>query len=255
MSTDGVISPVPGVQTPAVSATPAITATSRVGRLDDQVPFLARLEHQERVALLQLGRPMKYGPRSALMHQDEPSTHVNILLDGWTKVTRSAANGYEALLALRGPGDIVGEASAVSGRPRSATVTTLGEVGAVAIERDRFLAHLTAFPATALQLLSLTADRTRASDRHRVEQGALGVRERLAILLLDLARTHGAHDPEGVRLTTGLSQHELAGSVGASREAVARLLKNLRDRGIVRTGRRGLVIMRPDQLRRMGRGE
>jgi CRP/FNR family cyclic AMP-dependent transcriptional regulator len=87
-----------------------------------------------------------------------------------------------------------------------------------------------------------------------VEQGALGVRERLAILLLDLARTHGEQDPEGVRLTTGLSQHELAGSVGASREAVARLLKDLRERGIVRTSRRGLVIVRPDQLRRIGHG-
>jgi CRP-like cAMP-binding protein len=230
-------------------------AREQASTLDDRVPFLARLEHQDRVALLSLGRPMKYGPRSALVHQAEPSTHVIIVLSGWTKVTRSAANGYEALLALRGPGDIVGEASAVSGHPRSATVTALGEVEAVAIERDRFLAHLAASPATALQLLGLTADRTRASDRRRVEQGALGVRERLAILLLDLARTHGEQVPEGVRLTTGLSQHELAGSVGASREAVARLLKDLRERGIVQTSRRDLVIVRPDHLRRMGRGE
>lgn len=78
---------------------------------------------------------MKYGPRSVLVHQDEPSTHVVIILAGWTKVTRSTANGYEALLALRGPGDVVGEGSAVSGRPRSATVTTLGKVEAVTLYR------------------------------------------------------------------------------------------------------------------------
>lgn len=231
------------------------TAAQAPSRLDDQVPFLARLEHQERVALLELGRPIGYAPKSVLVHQDDASDHVIVILDGWTKVTRSAATGYEALLALRGPGDIVGEASAVSGRPRSATVTALGEVEAVTIQRDRFVAHLQSFPATALQLLSLTADRTRASDRQRVEQGALGVRERLANLLLNLARTHGTPDEEGVRLTAGLTQHELAGSVGASREAVARLLKELRERGIVRTGRRGLVIVRPDRLRLMGRGE
>jgi CRP-like cAMP-binding protein len=88
-----------------------------------------------------------------------------------------------------------------------------------------------------------------------VEFGALGVRERLAILLLELARTHGTQVPEGLRLTTGLSQHDLAGSVGASREAVARLLKELRERDIVRTSRRSLVIVRPEQLRRIGRGE
>ncbi|EFL21664.1 putative transcriptional regulator with cyclic nucleotide-binding domain (CrP/Fnr-family) [Streptomyces himastatinicus ATCC 53653] len=233
---------------------PASPASSGAGRLDDQVPFLARLEHPERVALLELGRPVKYGPRTVLVRQDDPSTHVILMLGGWTKVTHTAANGYEALLALRGPGDIVGEASAVSGGPRSATVTALEDVSAVTIERDRFLAHLAAQPSTSLQLLSLTADRTRASDRQRVEQGALGARERLSLLLLDLARTHGAQVPEGVRLTSGLSQHELAGSVGASREAVARLLRELRERGIVRTGRRGLVIVRPDQLRLIGRG-
>ncbi len=195
---------------------------------------------------------MTYGPRSVLVHQNEPSTHVVIILEGWTKVVHSAANGYEALLALRGPGDVVGEASAVNGRPRSATVAALGEVEAVAIERDGFLGHLADYPATALQLLSLVGDRTRASDRRRVEQGALGVRARLALLLLDLSRTHGVQDAEGVRLTTGLSQYELAGAVGASREAVARLLKELRARDIVRTSRRGLVIVRPDQLRRIG---
>ncbi|WP_431984444.1 Crp/Fnr family transcriptional regulator [Streptomyces qinglanensis] len=228
---------------------------SRSGRLDDQVPFLARLEHQERIALLELGRPMTYGPQSVLVHQDEPSTHVVIILAGWTKVTHAAANGYEALLALRGPGDVVGEASAVSGRPRSATVAALGQVEAVTIERGGFLTHLAEFPATALHLLTLIGDRTRASDRRRVEQGALGVRERLALLLLELSRTHGVQEAEGVRLTAGLSQHELAGAVGASREAVARLLKSLRERDIVRTSRRGLVLVRPDRLRRMGGGE
>ncbi|MEW1861544.1 Crp/Fnr family transcriptional regulator [Streptomyces sp. NPDC088194] len=223
--------------------------------LDDRIPFLARLEQDDRVALLALGRPLVYPARSTLVHQDEPAAHVLLVLTGWTKVTRSAVNGYQALLALRGPGDIVGEASAVSGRPRSATVTALEEVNAVTVERDRFLAQLAASPAIALKLLGLTADRTRASDRRRVEFGALGVRERLAILLLELARTHGTQVPEGLRLTTGLSQHDLAGSVGASREAVARLLKDLRQRGIVRTSRRSLIIVRPEQLRRIGRGE
>jgi CRP-like cAMP-binding protein len=223
-----------------------------VGTLDDRVPFLARLEEAERAALLGLGHPRGFRPRTVLVHQDEPSSHVFIVLGGWTKVTRSASNGYEALLALRGPGDIVGESSAVSGRPRSATVTTLGALETITIERERFLAQLASSPSTALALLGLTADRTRASDRRRVEFAALTVRERLAILLLDLARTHGEPGSEGIRLTTGLSQSELAGSVGASREAVARLLKELRLRGIVSTSRRGLVIVRPDALRRIG---
>lgn len=253
METDGTARP--GQHGSADAPAPSQpSAPLRSNRLDDQVPFLARLEHPVRVALLELGQSIEYGPRSVLVHQNEPSTHVMIILAGWTKVTRSAANGYEALLALRGPGDVVGEASAVSGRPRSAMVTAIGKVEAVAIERDGFLGHLAEYPESALQLLGLIGDRTRASDRRRVDQGALGIRERLSLLLLELSRTHGVEDAEGVRLTTGLSQHELAGAVGSSREAVARLLKELRERDIVRTSRRGMVIIRPDLLRRIAGG-
>lgn len=102
--------------------------------LDDRVPFLARLEGGERQALLALGSPMTYAPRQALLREHEPSAHVLLLLTGWTKVTAAAPNGYEALLALRGPGDIVGEFAALTSKPRSAHVTALEEVRAVAVE-------------------------------------------------------------------------------------------------------------------------
>ncbi|MER7199163.1 hypothetical protein [Streptomyces sp. NPDC000188] len=55
--------------------------------------------------MLAIGRVLHHTPRSVVMHQDEPSTHVLLLLRGWTEVTAIAANGYEALLALRGPGE------------------------------------------------------------------------------------------------------------------------------------------------------
>ncbi|MFF1358633.1 Crp/Fnr family transcriptional regulator [Streptomyces sp. NPDC058297] len=221
------------------------------GGLDDRVPFLARLEADDRAALLALGGALRYSPRVALLHQDEPSAHVLLILHGWTKVTAAAANGYEALLALRGPGDIVGESAALTGRSRSATVTALEPVQAVAVEHDRFTSFLSGSPQVALKLLGLTADRTRAADRRRLEFASLNVRERFAALLLDLARTHGRRTEEGIELAVPLSKQELAGSVGASREMVQRLLKELREQRAVVTGRRSLVILRPDILRQL----
>ncbi|MCX5604314.1 Crp/Fnr family transcriptional regulator [Streptomyces phaeochromogenes] len=218
---------------------------------DDRVPFLARLERGDRVALIASGRPLHYPARSVLMHQDEPSSHVLLLLHGWIKVTAIAANGYEALLALRGPGDIIGEGAALSGRHRSATVTTLEPVEAVVIEQGRFTTFLAGSPRVALQLLGLATDRQRSTDRRRLEWAALSVRERLAVLLLELVRTHGSRTDEGIELTIGLSQQEFAGSVGSSREAVARLLKELRTRQVVATRRRRIVVLRPDVLRRI----
>ncbi|WP_432179678.1 Crp/Fnr family transcriptional regulator [Streptomyces sp. NBC_00063] len=225
------------------------------GGLDDRVPFLARLESADRSVLLALGRELSFSPRIELLHQHEPSSHVLFIVHGWTKVTASAANGYEALLALRGPGDIIGESAALTGRPRSATVTALEPVRAVAVEHERFTDFLGRSPAVSFALLGLTADRTRAADRRRLEFASMSVRERFAILLLDLARTHGRRTDEGIELDVPLSKQELAGSVGASREMVQRLLKELRERDAVATGRRALLIMRPDILRRIARAE
>ncbi|MGK5546103.1 Crp/Fnr family transcriptional regulator [Streptomyces sp. URMC 127] len=220
---------------------------------EDRVPFVVRLEAEDRQALFGSGTPLVFSARQVLLREHEPTAHVLILLSGWTKVTSAAANGYEALLALRGPGDIVGEGAVLSGRPRSATVTALGRVETLAVDADRFSGLLDERPDISRKLLALTADRMRDSDRRRLQYAALNVQERLALLLLELIRSHGEEAEDGVQLTPGLTQSELAGSVGASREAVARLLKGLRERGIVRTGRRGLVVMRPDVLRRMAR--
>ncbi|MEU3348757.1 Crp/Fnr family transcriptional regulator [Streptomyces sp. NPDC006700] len=225
------------------------------GGLDDRVPFLARLETEDRSALLSLGHELGFGPRMVLLRQNEPSSYVLFLVHGWTKVTASAANGYEALLALRGPGDVIGESAALTGRTRSATVTALEQVRAVAVQRERFTRFLASSPAVSFALLALVSDRTRTADRRRLEFASMTVAERFTTLLLDLARTHGRRTDEGVELSVPLSKQELAGSVGASREAVQRLLKGLRERDVVRTGRRALVIVRPDVLRRIARAE
>ncbi|RKE19864.1 Crp/Fnr family transcriptional regulator [Streptomyces sp. TLI_171] len=218
---------------------------------EDRVPFAARLESADREALLGAGNRLVYPARHVLLREHEPSSHVLVLLSGWTKVTSASVNGYEALLALRGPGDIVGEAATFSGRTRAATVTALSATEALAIDSVSFIRLLDERPSLTRQLLALTADRTRDSDRRRVQFAALTVQERLALLLLELLHTHGLDSGDGVHLSPGLTQSELAGSVGASREAVARLLKGLRERGIVRTERRGIVVLKPEVLRRM----
>ncbi|KUN26444.1 transcriptional regulator [Streptomyces antibioticus] len=223
--------------------------------LDDRVPFLARLEREDREALLALGRELRFRTRAVLLHQHEPSSYVLFVTHGWTKVTAAAVNGYEALLALRGPGDIVGESAALTGRPRSATVTALEPVRAVVVDRDRFTVFLADSPAVSYALLGLTSDRMRAADQRRIEFASMHVRERLAALLLELAHTNARYTEAGVELLVPLSKQELAGSVGASREMVQRLLKDLRDRGVVVTGRRTMRIVRMDVLRRIARAE
>ncbi|WP_342787997.1 Crp/Fnr family transcriptional regulator [Streptomyces alboniger] len=221
------------------------------GDPSDRTPFMARLKAKDRTALISLGQDRSFAAREVLLSQGELSTHVLLIVDGWVKVSATAANGYETLLALRGAGDIVGEGEALWGRPRSATVTALGSVSAVVVEGARFRAFLERSPEAALEMLRFSTDQTREADQRRLRFASATARERFAELLLDLARSHGRRTEEGIEVTVPLTSQELAGTIGGSRETVARLMKELRERGVITRRRRALVVVRPDVLRRM----
>jgi CRP/FNR family cyclic AMP-dependent transcriptional regulator len=211
--------------------------------------FLAALDADERQVLLQGSTRRPFAAHTTLFHQGDPSTHVLVMLVGWVKAFATSRTGYEALLAIRGPGDIIGELSALDGKVRSATVLTLSPVEVAVLPSEQFVALLGRQPQLALALFGYLADRLREADRRRLEFGALSVSERLIRRLLELAELHGKPESGGIVLDIPLSQRELAGSVGASREAVARALKLLRERRIVITQRQRIVVLQPQVLR------
>ncbi|WP_062209262.1 Crp/Fnr family transcriptional regulator [Streptomyces sp. NBRC 109706] len=227
----------------------------RVPFFQDRVPFLACLDEQEREELLALGPKVTYRARSELIREHEPSSHVHLVVSGRLMVTAGSPNGYVALLALRRPGDVLGESAALTGRARSATVTALEMAECVLVGRDAFLDFLARRPAAHRKLSALLVERVRAGDRRALELASMTVRERLAALLLDLARSHSERTEDGLLLTVPLSQQELAGSVGASREAIVRLLTEFRGSGVLVTARRRMWLRRPEVLRRIARAE
>jgi CRP-like cAMP-binding protein len=211
--------------------------------------FLAALDAAERQVLLQGSTRRWFAAQTALFHQGDPSTHILILLVGWIKAFSTSRTGYEALLAIRGPGDVIGELSALDGKARSATVLTLGPVEVAVLPAEQFMTLLGRRPQLAIALLGYLAGRLREADRRRLEFGALSVSERLVRRLLELTELHGTAEPGRIVIDIPLSQRELAGSVGASREAVARVLKILRERQVVITQRQRIVVLQPQVLR------
>lgn len=220
----------------------------------EQVPesFLARLRLTDRDFLLSGCVPRRYPANAVLFHHGDLSAFAIFLISGWVKVSTDSPNGHEALLAIRGPGDVLGELAAIDGRPRSATVRTLMPARAAVLPADRFMSRLRQRPDIAIALLGDVADRLRDSDSQRLGFGAHTVPERLAAYLLELAQRHGTAVAGGTEIDVPLSQRELAGAIGASREAIARCLRILRERRVVVTRRRRVVILQPQVLRSMG---
>jgi CRP/FNR family transcriptional regulator, cyclic AMP receptor protein len=94
------------------------------------------------------------------------------------------------------------------------------------------------------------ASRLRESTTRQADAGGYDVLHRLARALLDEAEHRGRDVESGTMVATGLSQQDLAGLIAASPKSISRSLAVLRKRGLVSTGRRSIVILDLDGLRR-----
>lgn len=184
-----------------------------------------------------------------LCRQDDDSDWVAVIEEGRVKASCHTAGGAEVVLAVRGPGSLLGELAAVDSQPRSATVQALEPVAALVMAPREFQAYLQANGRVALLLMRVLAERLRDADRKRIEFGAQDSTGRVAARLVELAERFGAPVTGGIQIALPLSQDELAGWVGASREAVSKALGVLRAAGWVRTSRLCVVVLDLDALR------
>ena len=214
--------------------------------------FLDRLGPADRAVVLSAGRPRRYRPGENIFVAGVSGSFVVLITEGRAKVTASSPTGSETVLSLRGPGDLIGELTAIDDEPtpRVATVVAVDAVVCRVVRVDEFRAILGAHAAIALELVRMVASRLRTSDRRLVEFGAYDITRRVALLLADMAATEGRPPGgTGVMVPGGLSQDDLAGLVGGSRESVARALGALRSLGLVSTGRRRIVVLDLERLR------
>jgi CRP/FNR family transcriptional regulator, cyclic AMP receptor protein len=217
---------------------------------DPAIGFLGALDPEQSAALRERAIPRRFRKGQSIFHEGGPSDRVVVLLSGRAKVSTLTGEGKEVVLAFRGPGDLLGELSAIDDQPRSASVEAIEPVEALAIAAGDFRSFLTAHPEVSLLLLRMLSRRLRAADRVRVEFGAYDTVGRVSARLVGLAGQYGERVAKGIRIDLPISQEELAGWTGASREAVSKALQTLRRAGWVITERRAITVVDLEALRR-----
>lgn len=204
--------------------------------------FWGLLKEDEATALVQLAHLRSWPRGGILFRESDPSDSVVVLVSGRVKAYCDTAGGTEVLLAVRGPGSLIGELAAIDQRPRSATVEALEPVSALALALPAFQDYLRAHGRIALLVAQTIADRLRDADRKRIEFGAHDALGRVAARLVELVDRFGQPTEEGTQITLPLSQDELASWIGSSREAVSKAMQTLRANGWIRTSRRSVVV-------------
>jgi CRP/FNR family transcriptional regulator, cyclic AMP receptor protein len=214
--------------------------------------FVDRLTPADSKAVRLLGTVRRYRRQATLLLEGDRSDHVLLLREGRVKIVNTSVDGKEVLVAVRGPGELVGELNALAGSdaPRAGSVIALDDLTAQAIAAADFLAYLERHPAAALALVRQLAERLRESSGRHAEAGAYNTLHRVARELLRRADLQGKQTDEGVLVGEEMSQTDLAGLVAASRESVARALAVLRRQGLIATSRRSIRVLDVHGLRR-----
>jgi CRP/FNR family transcriptional regulator, cyclic AMP receptor protein len=155
---------------------------------------------------------------------------------GLLKVTVTSTRGEERIVAILGPGAVVGELAMIDRMPRSASVAALRDSTLRFISREAYEKRLRTDPATK-QLLEIIAFRSRQADKELAAATFLSVRARVARALLALAELVGKPSgPQCIVVDEKIRHADLAAMAGTTRENVTRLLSEWRRRNLVLAG-------------------
>ena len=188
--------------------------------------------------LASLGRVRTYPKNTVFITEGDSSDSVFVILSGKVKAFVSDSEGHELTLNTQGPGDYVGE-MALDGKPRSASVVTLETSTFSVVQREPLRDAIRHNPDFALTMLSKVIERAREATDNVKNLALLDVYGRVARLLLSMA----VDAPDGKqRIPEKITQQDIAERVGASRDMVSRIFRDLTVGGYITVENRIITI-------------
>lgn len=195
--------------------------------------------------LAQRGQPRSIARNTVFIHEGDQGDSLFVILSGRVKVFVADAEGREMVLDFHGPGDYVGE-MALDGRPRAASVMAMEPTVCSVLTRDALRTAIAANPDVAMNLIGTLIERARIATENVRNLALMDVYGRVARLLLSLA----VEQPGGKMVVPErLTQQDIADRVGASRDMVSRIFKDLTIGGYVTVVDRQITINRKPPAR------
>lgn len=169
-----------------------------------------------------------------LMTEEQPGEVAYVIISGTLKVLSEQAADADVILAILGPGDVVGEMSLIEQTGRSATVMALEESLVAWIDRASFQSCLHTMPQLSYNLIRILSARLRVANAQIQALSSLDVYGRVARQLLAFADAYGTSGPNGdVEIGLRLTQSDLAAMVGASRMRVNQVMVAFKRRAYI----------------------
>lgn len=216
----------------------------------ESTPIFAGLNATQLDKLAPLLRRKTFTERQRLFEAEAPGEVAYIIHKGFVRIEVTKPDGSEVILAILGPGDIVGEMSLLDKEVRSATAIAHESLELFTINRAVFGALFERVPQISRNLNRILARRLRIANALILAIGTMEVDGRIIQQLLTYAREYG--QPAGgtaVRIPFRLTQTEIGSLVGASRVRVNQVLIDYKRRGLITVeDRHRITLLDPDAL-------
>jgi CRP/FNR family cyclic AMP-dependent transcriptional regulator len=203
------------------------------------VPFFTRLNDRELDVVRSVATEKTYPKNAVVLTEGEMGDSLYMIQSGKVKVFIGDEDGREIILKILGPGDFFGEMSMIDKQPRSASVTTIEASMFLVLAHAGFERCVEEAPRIGTMVMQILAQRVREADRKIGTLALMDVYGRVASTLLELSVYNNGKLMVGEKL----SQQDLANMVGASREMVNRILKDLSERGFISIESKSITII------------
>ncbi|OSZ64590.1 Crp/Fnr family transcriptional regulator [Hydrogenophaga sp. IBVHS2] len=206
-----------------------------------RVPLFSSLTPAQAEAIADAVVKRRFKRGECIVEQGKKSNCLAIVLTGRARVVTTDSRGREVILATMNPGDYVGEMSLIDNQPHSATVRCEVQTDALILGRAEFARCLPENSSMAYAVMKGLVQRLRHADRKIESLALMDVYGRVARALLEFAQP----DKDGqLVIKDRVSRQDVAKMIGASREMVSRVMKDLEDRGFIEVTDTGATIVK-----------
>ncbi len=203
-----------------------------------RIPLFQDLSDEDLVLIEELAVEKQVSKGTVVMVEGTIGDSLFAITSGRVKVFMGDEDGREIILKILGPGDFFGEMSMIDSQPRSASVAALEPSTFKVLSHEAFAQCVERAPRIATMVMQALAKRLRDADRKISTLALMDVYGRVANTLLELA----INDNGKLIVGEKLSQQDIANMVGASREMVNRILKDLSERGYITVESKTITI-------------
>ena len=212
------------------------------------LPVFEMLDDDSLIPLTRVAMLRTIARHTVVLHAGDRTDNIYFVLSGVLKVQVSDEEGREVILSLLGPGELFGEMGALDDNPRSATVLAVESSQVVVIGQAEFKQCLAENPDVSLFIMRNLTKRLRVADRTIESLALLDVYGRVARLLVEAAETVDGRKV----ITHKLSKQDIAKMIGASREMVSRVMRDLTTQGLIHEQDGQLILVDLGAFRRHG---